>query len=915
MAEHRRDFPENRRAIIDRRTIAERMQMLRPGKTLAAEAAAILRGALEQGRAEIAKRLTQAPGDGRSAAQATAFLHDQLVRLAHDFVIERVLDQPLDDPLALVGLGGTGRGEMAPFSDLDLMFLTAKPPTAEAERAAEAILHLLWDLKLKVGHSVRSQSQLIAIARKDMTVRTAFLEGRWLWGDDRVFDDTMRRFRKEIVAGSAAEFVAAKLAERDQRHVRMGDSRYVVEPNIKDGKGGLRDLHTLYWIGKYVHGVERPADLVGAGLLSAAEFRRFDRAERFFWSVRCHLHLLAGRAEERLSFEYQPQIAEIMHYADRPGKSAVERFMQFYFINAKAVGDLTGLFLAQLDDQLGQKGFRFALPTLRRRPKRLGGFMLDRGRLAIPDEDFFRADPIRLLELFALAAREQFEVHPKAMRAATRDAALINRKLRDDPRANALFMEVLTSVNSPETVLRWMNEAGVFGRFVPDFGRVVAQMQFDMYHHYTVDEHSIRAIGLLAAIERGELKDDHPLSSAIVKQIASRRVLYVAVLLHDIAKGRGGDHSVIGAEIALKLAPQFGLDPAETETVSWLVRHHLLMSSTAFKRDLADAKTIEDFVHQVQSPERLRLLLILTVVDIRAVGPRVWNEWKRTLLRTLFEAAEERLRLGFKQHGRAELVEVRQKEFAAALGWKASAMHAHAKRLSDSYWLAEPLAWQVANARQVALAEARIGDVQPSVIAEDDPESGATRISVFTPDREGLFYRICAGLAAGGANIIDARIHTTRDGMALDNLLVLDARGQRYSDRRLRARLVRAVEGALAGRDPPPLAAPHDARPRSNAFRLAPSVVVADRASTRTTVVEVNALDRPALLAGLAAAIHAQGHRIHSAHIATYGERAVDVFYLTRADGKKLEGEDIEELRAALLAAARTLPSAKANAA
>jgi [protein-PII] uridylyltransferase len=721
----------------------------------------------------------------------------------------------------------------------------------------------------------------------------------------------MRRFRKEVVAGTAAEFVAAKLAERDERHVKMGDSRYVVEPNVKDGKGGLRDLHTLYWIGKYVHRVERPGDLVGAGLLTAAEFRRFDRAERFFWSVRCHLHLLAGRPEERLSFEYQPRIAGIMNYADRPGKSAVERFMQFYFLNAKTVGDLTGLFLAQLDEQLGKKGFRFALPTIRRRPKRLGGFVLDRGRISIPSDDFFRADPVRLLELFALAAREQMEIHPAAMRAATRDAVLIDRGVRHDARANGLFMEVLTCVHRPETVLRWMNEAGVFGRFVPDFGRVVAQMQFDMYHHYTVDEHSIRAIGLVAAIERGDLKQDHPISTAIFRQIASRRVLYVAVLLHDIAKGRGGDHSEIGAEIALKLCPRFGLDPAETETVSWLVRYHLLMSSTAFKRDLADPKTIEDFARQVQSPERLRLLLILTVVDIRAVGPGIWNEWKRTLLRTLFEAAEERLRLGHKQHGRTEIVRDRQKELARALGWKASAAKAHARRLPDSYWLAEPLPWQTANARQVAEAEACIGDKRPSVVAEDDPESGATRVSVFTPDREGLFYRICAGLASAGANIIDARIHTTRDGMALDNLLVLDGRGQPYRDRRQRTRLAKAVDSALTSAEPPPLPSGEPPR-RTTAFEVAPSAAIAERASTRTTVVEVNARDRPALLAALTAAIHRCGHTIHSAHIATYGERAVDVFYLTAPGGTKLGGEEIDALRSALLDAARERSAAKA---
>jgi [protein-PII] uridylyltransferase len=340
--------------------------------------------------------------------------------------------------------------------------------------------------------------------------------------------------------------------------------------------------------------------------------------------------------------------------------------------------------------------------------------------------------------------------------------------------------------------------------------------------------------------------------------------------------------------------------------VAWLVRHHLLLSHTAFKRDLADPMTIEDFVAQVQSPERLRLLLILTVVDIRAVGPGTWTEWKRMLLRTLFEAAEERLRLGHKQHGRTELVRARQAALARALGWKASAIRAHARRFPDSYWLAEPLEWQVANARQIASAEARIGDPVPSVVAEDDPGSGATRVSVFTPDRDGLFYRICAGLAAAGASIIDARIHTSRDDMALDNLLVEDARGAAYTDRRRRSRLIKSVEAALLGSEPPELPRPEGAAAtRSLTFEVAPSVAIADRASSRTTVVEVNARDRPALLARLARAIHACGHQIHSAHIATYGERAVDVFYLTGADGRKLDAEEGACVRGALLAAAQ----------
>jgi len=898
------DLIADRRAIIDRRRIADALNAL-PTDQLIPAATAVLRDALADGRAAVAERLAAFPGRGRSAAAATAFLHEQLLRLAFDFVVSRLYPNPnpsTSERVALVALGGSGRGEMAPYSDIDLMLLVGDRRAPWCEQVAEALLYLLWDLKLKIGQSVRTADEVVSLSRNDMTIRTAMLEARWIWGDEDLAQTAIRRFRAEVVAGSARDYVTAKLAERDERHRRMGDSRYVVEPNVKDGKGGLRDLHTLYWIGQYAFGVERPADLVGQGLFTAAEFRRFERAERFFWAVRCHLHLAAGRAEERLGFDMQRTIATAMRYADRPGKSAVERFMQFYFLNAKVVGDLTGLFLAQLDEQLAAKNRRFALPRPKRRPGRLAGFALDRGRLTIPGDRWFAERPERLVEMFALAARDNLEIHPTAMRAAARDARLVD-EVRDQPAANAFFLDLLTNRERPDMVMRWMNEAGVLGRFIPDFGRVVAQMQFDMYHHYTVDEHSIRAIGLTAAIERGELAKDHPLSTALFDQIASRRTLYVAVLLHDIAKGRGGDHSELGAEIAVELGPRLGLDPGETETVAWLVKHHLLMSHTAFRRDLADPKTIDDFVRTVQSPERLRLLLMLTVVDIRAVGPGTWTEWKRQLLRTLFDAAEERLRLGHKQRGRSEQVAERHAALALRLGWTRAAARAQARRLPDSYWLAEPPEWQLANARQIAAAEARIGASTASVHAEPDPASGATRLSVFATDAPGLFYRITAGLAAAGASVVDARIHTTRDGMALDNLLVTDARGRGYADVRHRGRLVKAVAAALEGAAPePPGAAPLSSREK--VFSVAPSVMIAERASSRTTVVEVNSRDRPGLLARLAHAIHTAGHVLHSAHIATYGERAVDVFYVTNGSGHKLDADEIATLRAELLAAA-----------
>ena len=893
-----------RRAIIDRRTVTDRLE-----RADRKAAAAILKQALADGRAEIARRLEDQPYAGTEAAASYAFLTDQILRLAFDYVTGKL--HPLGNPttserLLLMAVGGYGRGEMALHSDVDIAFVTPWKPSDWTETVVESILYLLWDLGLKVGPSTRSLDELVRLAAEDQTVRTALLEARYVWGDEALFDEVQARFWKKVAAGNVRGFAKEKLDERDARHLRMGDSRYVVEPNVKEGKGGLRDLHTLFWIGKFAYRLQSVAELVGAGLLSPAELRQFQRAERFLWAVRCHLHILAGRAEERLTFDYQREIAARMHYAERAGKPAVERFMRHYFLHAKAVGDLTGVFLAHLDEKFAKRGQRLiSLPSLRRRPGKLEGFLLDRGRLAVADESFLAEDPVRLIQMFALADRYGLEIHPLAMRAAARHAKLVDT-VRDEPRANALFLDVLTSPRDPATVLRWMNEAGVFGRFVPDFGRVVGRMQFDMYHHYTVDEHSIRAIGLLSRIERGELREEHPLATGLFKRIASRRALYVAVLLHDIAKGRGGDHSLLGAEVARSLCPRLGLTDAETETVAWLVLRHLLMSATAFKRDLADAKTIQDFVAQVKSLERLRLLFILTSVDIRAVGPGTWNSWKAQLLRALFEAAEEMLRLGHKQKGRKERIEAIQAELATRLGWDESRFARLAWRLPDSYWLAEPADVLESNARFIDAADrapAKVPPLATRVLAD----RGAALATVYAPDRPGLFYRIAAAISLAGGNIIDARVHTTDDGMALDNFLVHDLAGGPFGDRHQVKRLEQAVLRAIAGEEPrrDRLAARALPLRRAEAFAIQPAVFVDNKASKRYTVVEVNARDRAALLCDLAQAITESKAAIHSAHIATYGERAVDTFYLTDLHGAKLESPTrLKALQARLVRAA-----------
>jgi [protein-PII] uridylyltransferase len=901
---------DNRRAIIDRRQLADQLDEIAAtnGDSGARRGAmvALLKTALEAGRTEIDRRLCERPSAGRLAASATAFLVDQIVRLSHDFTVDHLYpvgNRSAGERIAVIAVGGYGRGEMAPHSDVDIGFLTPFRQTSWTESVIEAQLYTLWDLGLKVGHSSRSIDEMIRAAKEDLTIRTALLEARFIWGDRPLYDQASARFDSEVAAGNARTFVAEKLAERDERHRRMGDSRYVVEPNVKEGKGGLRDLHTLFWIGKFIHRVRTVPELVDAGLLSGRELRQFARAENFLLAVRCHLHVLAGRAEDRLTFDFQPEIARRMHFAERPGKSAVERFMQLYFLHAKSVGDLTGTFLAHLDEQMAARGRRF-LPTLRRRPGKLNGFVLDRGRLALPSDDFFRDDPVRLLEIFALADKHGLEIHPQAMRQARHDAKLIDaRGVRRIARANALFLDVLTSPRDPETVLRWMNESGVFGRFVPDFGRVVAQMQFDMYHHYTVDEHTIRAIGLLADIEQERLKDDHPLSTVIMNHLHSRRVIYCAVLLHDIAKGRGGDHSVLGAELALRVCPRLGLNPAETETVSWLVRHHLLMSATAFKRDLADFKTILDFTQVVQSAERLRLLLVLTVVDIRAVGPGVWNSWKRQLLSELFDAAEEVLRLGHKQRGRESRILAKKEAVAEQLGLDEAGLEQVAKRLPESYWIAEPVEVIAANLVHIQNA----GGAMLHIAAVPDEDRGATLVMVLAADHPGLFYRMAGGIHLAGGNIIDARIHTTRDGMALDNFLVQDPLGRPFCEAGQIDRLIRAIEEALANRQKllPKLAARALPRPRAEAFSVVPSVFIDNKASNRFTVIEINAQDRPALLNQLAYALFQSKVTVHSAHVSTYGERAVDTFYVTDLTGDKIDSASrVKALEKRLLEAA-----------
>jgi len=857
-----------------------------------------LKAALMRGRA-VAEQLLIAERAGRRCAERLSGMQDDIMRLLYEFVARHLY--PVQNPseaerMAIIATGGYGRGVMAPGSDIDLLFLLPYKQTAWGESVVEAILYCLWDMGLKVGHATRSVTECIRQAKADMTVRTAVLEARHLLGDRKLYDELMARFDKEIVQGTASEFVAAKLAEREERLRRVGQSRYLVEPNIKEGKGGLRDLHTLYWMAKYVYRVREREQLIERGVYDPREYRRFRRCGDFLWAVRAHMHFLAGRAEERLSFDIQREIAVRLGYTAHPGLRDVERFMKHYFLIAKDVGDLTAILCAKLEDSqtkpmpvLSRMMSRFR-PRTRTTLSESDDFIVDYNRINVADENVFKHDPVNLIRLFHLAQKHNLAFHPNAMHLATRSLKLIDQALRDHPEANRLFLEILTSKNDAETVLRRMNEAGVLGRFIPAFGRVVAMMQFNMYHHYTVDEHLLRCIGVLSDIEAGR-SEDTKFASELMRTIEprNRELLYVALFLHDIAKGRIEDHSIAGARVARNLCPGLGFSPAETELVAWSIEVHLLMSSVAQSRDLSDRVTIENFSKVMQSVERMKLLAILTTADIKAVGPGVWNGWKAQLIRTLYYETEPVLTGGFSEVNRAQRVVAAQAELRAQLAdWTPAESDAYVGLHYPAYWLKVDLPHQLAHAQFLrSAAEAK----KPLATTVSFPAArGVTELTVLAPDHPWLLSTMAGACAVAGANIVDAQIFTTTDGRALDTIAVSREFERDEDEARRAARITETIEKALRGdlRLPEVVAKRAASKGRVRAFALEPTVTINNSWSSRYTMVEVTGLDRPGLLFELTATLSKLNLNITSAHIATFGERAVDVFYVTDLFGAKI---------------------------
>ncbi|GHC66789.1 [protein-PII] uridylyltransferase [Limoniibacter endophyticus] len=850
-------------------------------------------------------------GGGTVCARRLSYLMDEIICALADYAaryVYSVQNPSSGERIAVGAVGGYGRGTLAPGSDIDLLFVLPYKRTAWSEQIIEYVLYMLWDLGLKVGHATRSVEECLRLSRDDMTIRTAILEARFIWGEETLFADMVRRFDEEIVSNTGPEFAQAKLVERDQRHRKAGESRYLVEPNVKDGKGGLRDLHTLFWIGKYVYRVRRGEDLIGK-VFTRGEYNLFRKAEDFLWAVRCHMHFLTGKGEERLSFDLQSEIAARLGYTTHPGLSAVERFMKHYFLVAKDVGDLTRIFCSALEEEHASEtsGFNRLIMGFSRRRRKLAGtsdFIIDNYRINVAAQDVFSKDPINLIRLFWFADRHGLEYHPDAFKLLTRSLHLVDRTLRRNPEANELFLDVLTSNRNPELNLRRMNETGLLGKFIPDFGKIVAMMQFNMYHHYTVDEHLLRCVGVLAEIEHGEGEAVHPLSHKLMPDLANQRTLiYVAVLLHDIAKGRPEDHSTAGARVARRICPLLGLSDQDTETVAWLIENHLLMSMTAQTRDLNDRKTIEDFARAVQSIDRLKLLLILTVCDIRGVGPGVWNGWKGQLLRTLYFETELVLSGGFSHASRDQRAKAARAALENALdAWPEQEKQRYTTLPYTNYLLTVSLEDQVRHAEFIRAADEK--KLRLATMVRAMTFEAVTEITILAPDHPRLLSIIAGACSAADANIVDAQIFTTSDGRALDVILINREFDRDEDETRRAERVGKLIEQVLSGNAylPEIIEKRRASKKPSKTFTVKSRIDVRNTISERFSVIDVRGLDRPGLLSAITGTLSDLSLDIASAHITTFGEKVIDTFYVTDLMGHKVTNESrIKAIREALL--------------
>jgi len=805
--------------------------------------------------------------------------------------------------LALVAVGGYGRGELLPHSDVDLLILLAPEVEARCARSLEDFVTLLWDAGFNLGHSVRTPEQCVAAARADVTVATNLMESRLLAGDRGLFDN-MRAATGPDRLWPPPQFFQAKLDEQVARHEKFDNTAYRLEPNIKEGPGGLRDIQMVSWVARRHFDARSLAELVDYGFLTADEHARLIQGQGLLWWIRWHLHRLTRRGENRLLFDHQQELAAAFGDAGKDertavasGNPAVERFMQRYY--------RTVMELQRLNEILLQF-FREAIlePATHQPVRRLNNRFRVRGNtLEVTGPEVFRRRPAALLEMFLLLARhpEIEGIRATTLRRVRDDLPCVDEQARGDPRARRLFLDLLRQPRGVTAQLVRMNRHGVLGAWLPAFDRIVGRMQYDLFHAYTVDEHTLRVIRNLRRLRRPEHEAEHPLCSRLMAALEEPELLCIAALFHDIAKGREGDHSELGALEAEQFCRQHGLGSVQTGLVAWLVRHHLLMSMTAQRRDLSDPGVIHEFARAVSSVEHLNHLYLLTVADIRATNPTLWNSWKDNLLRELYQKTVQALWRGLDNPIDKEerIAEIQQQARAllADAGMDDSRVAAIWNELGDTYFLrhnADEIAW---HARALGEHGER---PDPLVRLRRETQRGSTEIFISCPDHRYRFALVTTILDRLRLSVVDARILTSTRGRAIDTFLVLEASGEPITEDFRVAEIREALESALARPDELPTPTARRTPRRMRHFDIPLRIESERHEDDHITAIEVTAADRPGLLSRIARALLEAGVRVHNARIATVGERVDDVFFVTQPDNRPIDDAALERIRASI---------------
>jgi len=803
---------------------------------------------------------------------------------------------PAAGRLALVAVGGYGRGELMPRSDIDLMILVPEGvPPERWSAAVESFWTLLWDLRLDVGHSVRTVAQCVEEAARDITVATNLMEARLLAGEAALYRSMRAATGPDRIWPSDA-FFAAKRAEQAARHRRFHDTAYNLEPNIKEGPGGLRDIQTIGWVAMRHYGTARLRELVEHGFLTEGEYRELREGRELLWRIRIGLHLLTGRREDRLLFDHQPELARRFGYHDDDASLAVEQFMKGYYRTVQTLSRLNEMLLQHFEEEILHHGEPAPAEPLGRR------FQVRRGFIEARDPAVFRRHPFALLEIFLLLAQrpELAGVRASTIRLIRESRHLIDERFRADLRARSLFMELLRQPHGITHELRRMHRYGVLGAYLPAFGRVEGQMQYDLFHVYTVDEHTLFVVRNLRRFALEEHAHEFPLCSEVFRRLPKPELLYIAGLFHDIAKGRGGDHSVLGARDAEAFCRDHGLSEYDTHLVAWLVRHHLAMSMTAQREDLSDPEVVNRFARLVGDQVRLDYLYLLTVADIRATNPSLWNAWRDALLAELYQLTRRALRRGLEQpldkEERIREVRTEARRLLRGEGLRPAEIERVWADFDEDYFLRyQPaeIAWHTA-----AIARA---DRLPLVLVRRAGPRGTTEIFVYGAREGHAFAATTALLDQMGLTIVDARIISSRSGRTLDTYLVLERDGAPIADDWRAEEIRGALERLLAGGGPVPRVTRRPPRTHRH-FRTPTQVGFSEDERNRRTVIELITADRPGLLSRVAQAFTECGVRLQNARIATVGARAEDVFFVTDLRGRPLGDPGlIARLRARLI--------------